>query len=223
MTGTALIHRRRQVPAVLVLVIALLAGLTADLGVAHLAGAVETRDEIEQKRAANQDALNQLEAELEGTSAELAKSYLELETANKELPLAQATMELAQQDYAAAQQEYQEVSDKLTAAQTQHEQVSDLLERDQAEAEQARRSIGQMARSVMVADNSNTNDLLVLLGAVDLAEAATAQMTAQAFSLSREAALTKAQQSAGVNINRRERLSAVSQEIAELKALATAA
>ena len=193
----------------------LVAGLGALGGPA--ATAVDSRDDIEQKRAANQTELDQLQAELEGTSAELTQAYLDLEAARREQPLAKATMEAAQQDYATAQQEFTEISDKLVAAELSHDQVTQQLADDQAEVANARRSLGQMARAVMVSDRSTTNDLMLLLGANDIQDAAQAQMTAQAFSATREAAITKAQQSAGTNLNHQARLEAVTDEIADLK------
>jgi len=193
------------------------------MGLGPQATAVDSRDDIEKKRAANSAELEQLQAELEGTSAELAKAYLDLEAANREVPLAQATLEAAQQDYANAQQELNETTDKLVAAEASRDEVTQQLVDDQAEVARAKRSLGQMARSVLASDQSTTNDLLVLLGANDLADAAQSQMTAQAFSATREAALTRAQQSAGVNKNHQARLEAVTDEIADLKVKAEAA
>jgi len=199
----------------------LLAALFAGMGPA--ATAADSRDEIEQKRAANQAELQQLQAELEGTSAELTQAYLDLQAATKEVPLAQATMEAAQQDYATAQQEYAEVSDKLAAAELSRDRVAQELADNQNAVANARRALGQMARAVMASDQATTNDLLLLLGASDIKDAAQAQMTAQAFSATREAALTKAQQSAGENTNHQARLEAVTDEITDLKAQAEAA
>jgi len=198
--------------------VVLLAALSAGLSPAAMAA--DSRDDIEQKRAANQAELQQLQAELEGTSAELAGAYLDLEAATREVPLAEATMVAAQEDYAAAQLEYTEVSDKLAAAELSRDKVAQELEDNQNAVANARRSLGQMARAVMASDQSTTNDLLLLLGASDIKDAAQAQMTAQAFSATREAALTKAQQSAGENKNHQARLEAVTDEITDLKVLA---
>jgi len=185
--------------------------------------AADSKDDLQARREANQRELNRLAAELEGTSQALVEAYLNLEAAKQELPLAEAALSKAQQDFANAQQEYTELSDALAAAESQREQVTGQLASDQEEAENARRAIGQMARSAMAFDNPASNDLMVLLGAKDIKEVADNQIVSQAFSAAREAALSTAQQSAGANKNREARLEAVTTEITDLKAKAEAA
>jgi chromosome segregation ATPase len=136
--------RRDALPRLAVAVV-VAAGLVL-AGAAGPSTAAKDKDELQRDRAANQEQLDQLRLELEGTSVELQNAYLELETANRELPLAQATMESAQAEFASAQQEHQELVESLKVAQSQRDEVTAQLEADVELARQSRLSLGALAR-----------------------------------------------------------------------------
>ncbi|MDR3108015.1 MAG: hypothetical protein LBU05_07490, partial [Bifidobacteriaceae bacterium] len=196
-------------------------GTTNEVGsVLTGAPAAKDRDEIEKERAANQQALDQLAIELEGTSTELGDAYLKLETANKELPLAEATLLAAQSEYAAAQQEYEETVDALARAESQRDEVTTQLREDITLAAESRQSLGALARDAMMGNAAASSDLMVLLGAATIDDAAKDLMAAGTAARTRQAVITQAQQSAAANKSRQVRLETVTQEIADLKAKA---
>jgi murein DD-endopeptidase MepM/ murein hydrolase activator NlpD len=198
---------------------------TAALAVAALVLGVATgpvlaardRDDLERERAQNQKQLEQLKVELEGTSRELQDAYLALEAANQELPLAQAAEEVAQAEYAAARQEHEETVEALARAEEQRDEVAAQLDDDVALIEESRQSLGALARDAMMGNAAASSDLMVLLGASSIDDAAKDLMAAGTAARSREAIISKSQQSAAVNKNRKARLETVTAEIADLK------
>ncbi|MDR1188950.1 MAG: peptidoglycan DD-metalloendopeptidase family protein [Bifidobacteriaceae bacterium] len=185
--------------------------------------AAKDRDDLERERAANQKQLEQLKIELEGTSEELQKAYLALEAANQELPVAQAAVEVAQSEYAAAQQEYQETQAALAQAESQRDEVTEQLAQEVALVEESRQSLGALARDAMMGNAAASSDLMVLMGATSIDDAAQNLIAAGAAARTREAVIAKSQQSAAANKNRKARLETVTVEIAGLKAKAEAA
>jgi murein DD-endopeptidase MepM/ murein hydrolase activator NlpD len=192
--------------------VALVIGITATP-----VAAARDRDDIERERAENQKELEQLRVELEGTSQELQDAYLRLEAANKELPLAEATLAAAQAEYAAAQQELEETVAALDQAEAQREEVSAQLADDIALIAESRQSLGALARDAVMGHAAASSDLMVLLGASSIDDAAKDLMAAGTAARSREAIITRSQQSAAVNKNRKARLETVTAEIAELR------
>jgi murein DD-endopeptidase MepM/ murein hydrolase activator NlpD len=201
----------------------LVAAALAVAGSVGPAVAAKDRDELEKERAANEQQLAQLRVELEGTSAELQEAYIALEAANLELPLAQAALAVAQGEYAAAQQEHQEITEALAQAETQRDEVTAQLAADVELIEQSRKSLGALARDAMIGNAAASSDLMVLLGATSIDEAADDLMAAGAAARTREAVIARSQQSAAANKNRKARLETVTVEIADLKTKAEAA
>jgi murein DD-endopeptidase MepM/ murein hydrolase activator NlpD len=186
-------------------------------GGAGPSNAARDKDELERQRAANQEQIDQLRSDLEGTSVALAEAYLSLEAANKELPLAQATLEAAQAEFAGAQQEYEETVQALARAESQKAEVSAQLEEDVELARESRLSLGALARDSLMGRAAGDSELLVLLGASSIDDAARDLMAAEAAARTRTSVITRAQQSAAANKNRQARLESVTAQIAELK------
>jgi murein DD-endopeptidase MepM/ murein hydrolase activator NlpD len=192
-------------------------------GAAAPSTAAKDKDELERDRAANQQQLDQIRADLEGTTAELQEAYLKLEAANRELPLAQATMETAQAEYADAKKEHEETVESLKVAEGQKTDVTAQLERDVELARESRLSLGALARDSMMGNAAGGSDLLVLLGSESIDDAAKDLVASEAAARTRQSAITQAQESAGANKNRKARLESVTAEIAELERKAEAA
>jgi murein DD-endopeptidase MepM/ murein hydrolase activator NlpD len=192
-------------------------------GAAAPSAAAKDKDELEKDRAANEQAIEQLEIELEGTDKALQDAYLNLEQAKAELPLAQRAMELAQAEYAAAQQAHDELVEALKRAQAQKDEVTAQLEQDAELARASELSLGALARDAMMGYAAGDSDLMVLLGASSIDQAARDLVAADAAARTRQSVMVRAQQSAGANKNRKARLEAVTAEIADLEAKAQAA
>ncbi|MDR2453113.1 MAG: peptidoglycan DD-metalloendopeptidase family protein [Bifidobacteriaceae bacterium] len=202
---------------------ALAAAGLALAGAAAPSGAAKDKDQLEQERADNQRALEQLAVELEDTDAALRDTYLELEAAKAELPLAQAELEAAQADYAAALKAHDELVEALKRAQEQKAEVTAQLEQDVELARASELSLGALARDAMMGYAAGDSDLMVLLGASSIEQAARDLVAAEAAARTRQSVIVQAQQSAGANKNRKARLETVTAEIADLEAQAQAA
>jgi murein DD-endopeptidase MepM/ murein hydrolase activator NlpD len=132
-------------------------------------------------------------------------------------------LEVAQSEYAAAELEYEETVAALQLAEKQRDEVTAQLEQDEALAAKSKQSLSALARDAMMGYTAGDSDLLVLLGATSIYQAANDLMAADVAARARSAVITQAQQSAGANKNRKARLESVTAEIVVLKARAEAA
>jgi murein DD-endopeptidase MepM/ murein hydrolase activator NlpD len=197
--------------------------LAGSPGPARPADAVKDKDTLERERSVNQQELNRLRSELEGTDVALQDAYLKLQAATVELPIAQGTMELAQADYAAALQEHEAIVVALTQAEEQKAQVTAELESQVELAEASHRALGALARDAMMGYGMGQSELMVLLGSASIDQAAKDLVAAEAAARTRQAVISQAQQSAGANKNRQARLESVTAEITNLEAKAQTA
>ncbi|MDR1118242.1 MAG: peptidoglycan DD-metalloendopeptidase family protein, partial [Bifidobacteriaceae bacterium] len=194
-----------------------LAGAVGPGWVSGPASAAKDKDELERERAANQEQLDDLRSQLEGTDVKLQEAYVALETATKELPLAQATLERAQADFADAQKEYEEAVESLKQAEALRDEVTAQLEADLKLARESELSLGALARDSMMGYAAGSSDLLILMGSASIDEAAKDLMAAEAAARTRRSVIVQAQESAGANKNRKARLESVTEEISDLK------
>ncbi|MDR3359542.1 MAG: peptidoglycan DD-metalloendopeptidase family protein [Bifidobacteriaceae bacterium] len=186
-------------------------------GLASPSGAAKDRDQLEQERAANQRQIDQLRTDLEGTDTKLQEAYISLQTAERELPIAQAAVETSKAEFATAQKDHDEIVAALKQAEAQKAEVTAQLQADVELARASQLSLGALARDSMMGTAAGGSELMVLLGASSIDDAARDLMAAEAAARTRQSVIVQAQQSAGANKNRKARLESVTQEIAELE------
>ncbi|MBC7290659.1 MAG: peptidoglycan DD-metalloendopeptidase family protein [Actinotalea sp.] len=210
---------RRVVVALLGL--GLLAGSTLPATADDLDRLEDQRRTTEQQQRANQGELEGVHADLEDTDAELLQAQRELEDIQARIPGAEAELAAAEALLAQLQLEAQLIAERLTVAEEQETTITGQIEADAGRAEDIRVAIGQMARDAYKGDMA-ASALSAVLDARTTDEFVQQSELAATALRAQTQALRDLEQINGVNRNRQARLTAVREQIVELKAEADA-
>lgn len=193
------------------------------VGIAAPAGA-DTLDDLREKtraaqerKAAAEQNIEQLSADLEDTDAELGAAYLRLQEVEAQLPVAQAQLEQAEAELAEAQRAADALAQRLVDAQSEESSLVARIAADDQAAQDTRETIAELARRAYRGEGTPDRMSLVM-------GAASAQDFVQQLSLSQTAMRTQTnslddlQQSEATSRNSQARLEAVRETIAGLKA-----
>lgn len=213
--------RRRA--AVVAVLMALVTTLIASVAIAP--ASADDLDDRRRKTAAEQAAVNaameRLEAELEGTSADLVQALADLEGIKVAVGIATEALAAAEARLAELQREAAIIAERLAAAEALEASITEQIAEDVARAEQINVAIGRMARDAHKGDLA-ASALSALLDAQSTDDFAAQSALADTALRTQTQALRELEQTSGVNRNREARLAAVREEIARLKVEADA-
>ncbi|EYR63263.1 hypothetical protein N866_01710, partial [Actinotalea ferrariae CF5-4] len=204
--------------------------VVALLGVGLLATTAvpATADDLEDRRRATegqqrdtQGALEGLHADLEDTDAELLQAQQELQDIQARIPGARAELASAEALLAQLQLEAELIAERLTVAQEQESTITGQIDADADRAGDIRVAIGQMARDAYKGDMA-ASALSAVLDARTTDEFVQQSELASTALRAQTQALRDLEQINGVNRNRQARLTAVREQIVQLKAEADA-
>ncbi|WP_024288989.1 M23 family metallopeptidase [Cellulomonas sp. KRMCY2] len=205
------------------------AALATLLAVAVLVvGLPASADEYDDQRAqaeARQNAVDQaitdLQSELEDTDAALVAAYAELQGIEAQIVVAQEQLTAAEALLAQLQREAAIIAERLEVAKAEEASITAQITADTERADQIRIAIGQMARDAYKGDMA-ASSLSAVLDADSTDEFVQQSALAETALRTQTQALRDVDQINGVNRNREARLAAVREQITGLKAEADA-
>ena len=205
------------------------AALATLLAVAVLVvGLPASADEYDDQRAqaeARQNAVDQaitdLQSELEDTDAALVSAYAELQGIQAQIVVAQEQLATAEALLAQLQREAAIIAERLEVAEAEEASITAQIKADTDRADQIRVAIGQMARDAYKGDMA-ASSLSAVLDADSTDEFVQQSALAETALRTQTQALRDVEQINGVNRNREARLAAVREQITALKAAADA-
>ncbi|NCT91570.1 peptidoglycan DD-metalloendopeptidase family protein [Cellulomonas sp. APG4] len=211
--------RRRATALVATLLAALMAAGAVSPAVAG--NLDDERRRAEQRAQNNQEALEDVHADLESTDAALLQTQAELEEVQAQIPVAEAELTAAEDRLAQLQIEAQLLADRLEVAQGEEATITEDISTDTARAEELRSAVGQVAREAYKGEMT-TSSLAAVLDASTTEEFVEESALASTALRTQTQALRDLEQLTGVNRNRQARLTAVREEIDRLKTEADA-
>ncbi len=207
---------RAGASALLVVVLLVLVG-ASPAGADSLDELRERKQSAENKRAAAQDAIADLEAELEDTDKEMAAAYVRLQEIQAELPVAQAALEEAEGELDKARRAADDLSDRLEDAKADETELVERLEQDAITKDETRGSIAELARRAYRGEG-NPDGVALIMGSESAQDFVTQFSLSQTALRTQSNSLTDLQQAEATSLNTQTRLEAVRDEITDLKA-----
>jgi len=196
------------------------AGVVILCATAALATAPAAADTVDDKKAVDAQ-IDELEAALEDTSAELAKAYQALTQTQAQLPAARARLSSAQSAADAAARENSRVAAELALAQANAARAAESVQRNEQTREQTQRTLDAFAADMF--QGGSVGQLSVALGATSADDFATRLVMADTVtSMTNQALSDLAAAKADADADRAY-LSAVEAEVIQLKKQAEAA
>lgn len=195
------------------LVLAVAALALAPVG--GVAAADDRSDAVaQQEQAAQKQA--ELEASLEGVSAELGQAYLDLEAAKTSLATAESELSTAESTLAEKEREQQTASDRLDVAQADLDQLTQQAQSSQQQAQESTDSVAQLVVSTYQGDSTLSSWTYVLASdsVDDLTQRASTMEIASGVE---ESVLTQAENQRAQDANRKARQDAATERVAQLK------
>ena len=188
---------------------------------AALPSAADKYDDQRAQNEARQDAVDQamedLQTELEHTSEALVEAYAELQGVEAQVPVAQQQLETAQTRLATVQREAALIAQQLEAAKAEADRLGAEIETDNVRAKDLRSAIGQMARDAYKGDMA-TSSLSAVLESTSTQDYADQSALAATALRTQTQALREVEQIVAANRNRAARQDAVEVRITTLKA-----
>lgn len=209
-------RRRSAALAALLTVAVLVVGLPASADEYD-----EQRAQTEARQAAVDQAIAQLQDELEDTDAALVEAYVELQGIEAQIVVAQQQLVAAEERLAQLQREAAIIAERLEVAEAEEATITGQIQADTDRADLIRVAIGQMARDAYKGDMA-ASSLSAVLDAETADEFVEQSALAGTALRTQTQALRDVEQINGVNRNREARLAAVREQITELKAEADA-
>jgi murein DD-endopeptidase MepM/ murein hydrolase activator NlpD len=185
-------------------------------------------DELDDQRAAAEARgaaadrhLEELEASIEGLSAQLGQAVLDLQATQARLPAAQAELAAAQEELERSQREAELIAARLQAAQDQEAALTQTIAADDERGEKIRTAVGQMARRAYKGESA-TSGLSVVMDAESTEDFVDQYGMVSTAMRTQSQALDELKQIEAANRNSKARLTAVRDRVAELKVEADA-
>lgn len=191
------------------------------LGLATTA-AGDNRDDLVAQQQKNDELLEQLRANLEGTSVELQETYLALEQTRMQLPGAEQELRRAEETLAGAERVQQQTADRLAVAEAELEGLRAKIAEAEEEIQRSQASLGELARTTYQ-NGTTISPLSWVLGAQSSDEFLTQYAAMDSAVRSQTAVLVDMNELEATSRNAEARQGAVLDRIAELKAQADAA
>ncbi len=212
---------RRSVRAVVALLVSLLVLTTG----AALPSSADKYDDLRKQNQARQSAIDQamseLQSELEDTSAALVQAYAELQGIAAQVPIAQQQLADAETYLATVQREAALIQQQLDAAVVEAERLGTQIQAGTSRALDLRSAIGQMARDAYKGDLATTS-FTVVLDSTSTEDYIQQSALAATALRTQTQALREVEQIVATNRNAAARQAAVETRVAELKAQADA-
>lgn len=172
-------------------------------------------DKIAEREEVDQE-LEDLRLELDGVNDELADTYLALAETELEIPKAQDALDEAREELAEAREEDRLTGERLEAAEEEEERLSGEVEEGQEEVD---RSDGELAEVAIAAYKGGgpPSPATVYVGGQEPQDTVDRSMNYRLTMASQGAQLTGLREDQAVNENSADRLTAVREEIDDLK------
>ncbi|MCK6212077.1 peptidoglycan DD-metalloendopeptidase family protein [Georgenia sp. EYE_87] len=211
---------RRPVRALGAVVAAALVALS--LGAVGAVAHADSRDDLVREQERNEAEREKVESSLEGVDADLAATYLKLEDAKAKLPVAQEKLAAAEKALAAAERKQEQVAGRLDLAEAESAALEADLAAGAEEIDSTRAAMGELARSTYRGDNAVTT-LEVVLDSSSTDDFLQSYAVMGSAVRSQTQVLDDLETASAVARNQRERQTAVTARIGELKEEADAA
>ncbi|MFJ3956467.1 peptidoglycan DD-metalloendopeptidase family protein [Arthrobacter sp. NPDC090010] len=179
-------------------------------------------DNLDDQQQALQNKAADVQASLEFLDGKIAKSAADLTLYQGQLPGAQQALSDAQGRVAEAASEAQALAARVDAAQQSKAKLSQQIDQDTSKSDETKKLIGQIATQAYKSGGVPT-DLTLFFGATDQEKLVSGIDLANQALRTQNAAMEKLNQQKAIHVNQSARLSAVEQEISDLKAQADAA
>lgn len=186
------------------------------------AGAEGTKDDKISEQATVDQQLEDIRLELDGVNEDLATTYLALAETELLIPQAQADLEAAQIELAAAQEEDRLIGDRLVAAQDEERRLSGDVEAGQAEIDTGDSEMAEVALSAYKS-GAPPNPASVYVGGTSPQDTVDRAVNYRLTMASQGTRLDGLREDQAVTENSADRLTAVREEIDDLKLAAEAA
>lgn len=201
--------------------LAVVAAMTFACGIAVAAGPVPQADaatysELRRKQSSKYN----LDAQLAGVSSSLADQIKELEDlSTNRIPAAQQALNDAQQKAAQAKDAADAAAERLEAARKDQEDLEAKIEQTGADYDDAKEAVAEMARDSF--HTSDTSQLMAVITNSNSTEDFVGKMQADAaVARSKANAANSAAVELNTSMNRRQRLAAIKDQVAQLKSQA---
>ena len=176
-------------------------------------------DDLEDRKAALDQEIQQIESSLEFLNADIVEAVKELKQHQSRLPAAQQKLSEAEGRVDAATNKVAALAQRVDLALQTKDKINQQLASDAEELEETKKVIGQIATQAYKQGGVPSNLSLFFGSDGDANLASTIDLADQALR-SQNAALDKLAQQNATNVNSRARLEAVEEEIRDLKAQA---
>jgi murein DD-endopeptidase MepM/ murein hydrolase activator NlpD len=183
-------------------------------------------DDLDDRKAAAERQAQKIEAQREGlqanledTSAVLSKAVLALNTIQAQLPVAQADLDIANAKVVTTQREQQALAERLADAQTEEKQLEAQVSKGATQVAAAHDDVAEMARQSMRGEGALTS-LGVVTGAQSTQQFVEDYAIAKTVERTQGRHLADLQDTEAVARNRSTRLTAVREQVADLKSQA---
>lgn len=183
---------------------------------AHAEG---TKDEKIAERARVNEELEDLRIELGGVNEDLAETYLALAETELEIPQAQQDLEDAQAELAAAQEEDRKTGERLTAAVSEEERLAEEVETGRQEVDRSDSELAEVALDAYKGGGL-PSPVSVYIGSADPQDTVDRSMNYRLTMSAQGTRLDSLRTDQALNENSADRLTAVREEIDDLKAKA---
>ncbi|WP_345045329.1 peptidoglycan DD-metalloendopeptidase family protein [Georgenia daeguensis] len=192
------------------------------LGAVGAVAHADSRDDLVREQERKEAERAKVESSLEGVDADLAATYLKLEDAKAKLPVAQEKLAAAEKALAAAERKQEQVAGRLDLAEAESAALEADLAAGAEEIDSTRAAMGELARSTYRGDNAVTT-LEVVLDSSSTDDFLQSYAVMGSAVRSQTQVLDDLETASAVARNQRERQTAVTERIGELKAEADSA
>jgi murein DD-endopeptidase MepM/ murein hydrolase activator NlpD len=182
---------------------------------ALLAPAAAQASPAEEKSAVDQ-RVEELQAEHEGLSEELARVVAELEEAEEQLPDAEAAWEEAADELEEAQRKDDELAARLTSAENAQDDIREEISSGEDRIEESERAVVQVGRSAY-RNSGVTSDLAMLVEMTQSENGIDGLARVDSAVRGQRRTLTQLGEQRSANLNNQDRLDAAADEVSELR------
>ncbi|MFB9776508.1 peptidoglycan DD-metalloendopeptidase family protein [Brevibacterium otitidis] len=198
----------RILPSLLLAVVAVLLTLLLPMEMA-VANPREQKNRIDKR-------VEELQQEFRDLDDDLARTIAEKEAAEDELPGAEEALAQAQDELEEAQREDEELGARLTSAENAQSGLQDDIDEGEAALEEKQKSVTKIARQAY--QNSGvTSDVAMLLQMANKQDGASGATRVDSAVRSQQRSITQLSEQRSLNMNNKDRLDAVTDEISDLK------
>lgn len=202
---------------------AVISGALVSLLSLSLMAPVAQADKLDDQKQKVEKQLDSLETDMEFLDADIQKTAERLKGYQDKLPAAQEKLSTARASVQSATDQVNELSARVDAAQASKDQISSHMVQDAEKMEDTRKAIGQIATQAYKRGGVSSNLSLMLNSNSDEGSLADSLGLANQALRSQNAVLSDLSQQQATDANVQARLTAVEEEISDLKGQAEAA